>query len=51
MVTLVLEMEVESLDQWQQQRMFRDLQEQAATAIMPDVFESGRTECSTIHDG
>ena len=50
MFTLVLELEVESLDQWQQQQMFHDPQWQAATASMPDVFESGRTEFYTFHD-
>jgi hypothetical protein len=52
MFTFVQEVEVESLDQWQQQRqkMFSDPQWQAATASMPDVFESGRIEFYTIHD-
>jgi hypothetical protein len=52
MFTFVQEVEVASLDQWQQQsqNLFRDPQWQAATANMPDVFESGRTEFYTIHD-
>ncbi len=52
MFTLVVEMEVESVDQWQQQQqqMFSDPKWQAAAANMPDVFESGRTEFYTIHD-
>ena len=52
MFTLVQEVEVESIDQWQQQRqkMFSDPKWQAAMASMPDVFESGRTEFYNIHD-
>ncbi len=52
MFTLVQEMEVESLDQWQQQRleMFSNPEWQAMAARMPDVFESGRTEFYNIHE-
>ncbi len=52
MFTFVQEMEVESLDQWQQQRqeMFRNPEWQAMAARIPDVFESGRTEFYNIHD-
>ena len=52
MFTFVQEIEVESLDQWQRQNqeLFSNPEWQAATASMPDVFESGRTEFYTIHD-
>jgi len=52
MFTLVQEIEVESLEQWQRQtqELFSNPEWQAMSARMPDVFESGRTEFYTIHD-
>lgn len=52
MFTLVQEMEFDSVDQWQQQRqqMFNSPEWQRATAQMPEVFESGRTEFYNIHE-
>jgi hypothetical protein len=52
MFTLVQETEVESLDQWDQQRqaMFSNPDWQAMAARMPDLFEAGRTEFYNIHD-
>ncbi len=52
MFTLVQEMEVESLGEWEQKRgeLFANPEFQAMAARMPDVFESGRTEFYNIHD-
>ena len=51
MYTLVQEMEVESLSEWEQSRgsLFATPEWQAIFARMSDLIESGRTEFYNIH--